>query len=44
MAELSRSLTVWRGTAILLNIVLGAGLLTLPGLAIGSLGAAAPLV
>jgi amino acid efflux transporter len=44
MAELARTLTVWRGTAILLNIVLGAGLLTLPGLAIGAVGASAPLV
>jgi amino acid efflux transporter len=44
MAELAKTLTACRGTAIMLNIVLGAGLLTLPGLAIGSVGAAAPLV
>jgi len=36
--ELSKSLTVWRGTSILLNIVIGAGLLTLPGLAIEQVG------
>ena len=44
MAELGRSLGVWRGTAMMLNIVLGAGLLTLPGLAAMQLGPAAPLV
>ena len=35
---LSKSLGVFRGTALLLNIVVGAGLLTLPGLAIKQLG------
>lgn len=44
MAELPRTLSVWRGTALMLNIVLGAGLLTLPGLAVGAVGSAAPLV
>lgn len=44
MAEFTRTLTVWRGTAIFLNIVLGAGLLTLPGLAIGAVGNLAPLI
>jgi amino acid efflux transporter len=32
--SLTRSLTVFRGTGVLLNIVIGAGLLTLPGLAV----------
>ncbi|QIE43456.1 amino acid permease (plasmid) [Rhodobacteraceae bacterium SC52] len=44
MAELPRTLSVWRGTAMMLNIVLGAGLLTLPGLAAQSAGASAPLI
>ena len=44
MAELKRTLSVWRGTALMLNIVLGAGLLTLPGLAVGVAGGAAPFV
>ena len=44
MAELARTLTVWRGTAMFLNIVLGAGLLTLPGLAAQAAGAGALLV
>ncbi|PWR01154.1 hypothetical protein DKT77_18525 [Meridianimarinicoccus roseus] len=44
MAELPRTLTVWRGTAMMLNIVLGAGLLTLPGLAAQAAGASAPLI
>ena len=35
---LSKSLGVFRGAALLLNIVIGAGLLTLPGLAIKQLG------
>ena len=34
MNGIARSLGVWRGTAVMLNIVLGAGLLILPGLAI----------
>lgn len=44
MAELKRTLSVWRGTALMLNIVLGAGLLTLPGLAVGMVGDAALFV
>ena len=36
--KLSQTLTTFRGTAILLNIVIGAGLLTLPGLAIKEAG------
>jgi len=44
MGELARTLSVWRGTALMLNIVLGAGLLTLPGLAAQAAGAAAPLI
>ncbi len=44
MADLKRTLSVWRGTALMLNIVLGAGLLTLPGLAVGMVGDAAPFV
>lgn len=44
MADLPRTLSVWRGTAMMLNIVLGAGLLTLPGLAAQSAGASAPLI
>jgi len=36
--KLSKTLTTFRGTAILLNIVIGAGLLTLPGLAIKEAG------
>lgn len=44
MAELSKSLGVIRGTALMLNIVLGAGLLTLPGLAVQQVGSDAPLV
>jgi amino acid transporter len=31
---LQKSLGVYRGTALMLNIVIGAGLLTLPGLAV----------
>jgi amino acid efflux transporter len=54
--QLGKTLTVYRGSAILLNIVIGAGLLTLPGLAVKEAGsdalyswlicatAAAPLV
>lgn len=41
MPELKRTLTVWRGTGMFLNIVLGAGLLTLPGLAAQAAGAGA---
>ncbi len=44
MAELRRSLGVGRGTAMMLNIVLGAGLLTLPGLAHQAVGGAALVV
>ena len=36
--QLNRSLTIFRGTGILLNIVIGAGLLSLPGLAIQEVG------
>ena len=44
MAEaLGRTLTATRGTAILLNIVVGAGLLTLPGLAQKVAGPQAPI-
>lgn len=39
--SLNRSLGVVRGTAVLLNIVIGAGLLTLPGLAVKQVGSAA---
>ena len=38
MHLLSRSLTIARGTGVLLNIVIGAGLLILPGLAIKQAG------
>lgn len=41
MNGIQRSLGVWRGTAVMLNIVLGAGLLILPGLAIREGGEAA---
>jgi amino acid efflux transporter len=41
--ELRKTLTVWRGAAVMLNIVLGAGLLTLPGLAVKQVGQAALL-
>lgn len=44
MAELTRALGPWRGAAMMLNIVLGAGLLTLPGLAAIEVGAAAPML
>ena len=36
--QLGRTLTVYSGSAILLNIVIGAGLLTLPGLAVKEAG------
>jgi len=39
MSELKQTLGVARGTALMLNIVLGAGLLTLPGLAFREIGA-----
>ncbi|MGP4845008.1 APC family permease [Marinobacter sp. 1Y8] len=38
MAELQKTLSVWRGTALFINIVLGAGLLVLPGLTVQRLG------
>jgi amino acid efflux transporter len=38
MTELHKTLSVWRGTALLINIVLGAGLLVLPGLAVERIG------
>ena len=41
MAELGKSLSAWRGGAMMVNIVLGAGLLTLPGLAYAIVGDAA---
>ncbi len=44
MATLQRTLGPWRGTALMLNIVLGAGLLVLPGLAVKQAGDAAFLV
>jgi amino acid efflux transporter len=44
MPELTKSIGPWRGTAMMLNIVLGAGLLTLPGLAVQTAGDAAILV
>ena len=44
MAELKRSIGLARGTFMMLNIVLGAGLLTLPGLAAQSAGSAAPWI
>jgi amino acid efflux transporter len=40
-AQLSKSLGVYRGTALLMNIVIGAGLLTLPGLAVKVAGGSA---
>lgn len=44
MSELNKSLGVVRGTALMLNIVLGAGLLTLPGLAAQAVGQSAVFV
>lgn len=44
MTELAKTVGVWRGTAMMLNIVLGAGLLALPGLAVQSAGNGALLV
>ncbi len=42
MTGLTKSLGVLRGTALLMNIVVGAGLLTLPGLAVEKAGNQAP--
>ena len=44
MADLARSIGPWRGAGMMLSIVLGAGLITLPGLAAQAVGQAAPLV
>ncbi|MXQ06386.1 amino acid permease [Alphaproteobacteria bacterium GH1-50] len=44
MSELTRTIGLGRGTFMMLNIVLGAGLLTLPGLAAQMSGNAAPVV
>ena len=41
MADLKRSIGLWQGTGMMLSIVLGAGLLALPGLAAESAGPAA---
>ena len=41
MTDLKKSIGLWRGTSMMLNIVLGAGLLTLPGLAAQAAGSAA---
>ncbi|MEO1025799.1 MAG: amino acid permease [Pseudomonadota bacterium] len=41
MADLNRSIGLWQGTGMMLSIVLGAGLLALPGLAAGAAGSAA---
>ena len=41
MAELRRTIGAFRGSTMMLNIVLGAGVLTLPGLAIEAAGGAA---
>ena len=41
MADLNKSIGLWQGTGMMLNIVLGAGLLTLPGLALMVAGDAA---
>jgi amino acid efflux transporter len=38
MIELKKTISVWQGTAMLINIVLGAGLLVLPGLAVEKTG------
>ena len=40
-SELTKSLSLTRGTAVLLNVVIGAGLLALPGLAVQEIGNAA---
>lgn len=44
MADLNKSIGLWQGTGMMLNIVLGAGLLALPGLAVQSAGASALVV
>jgi amino acid efflux transporter len=44
MAELHKPLTAWRGAGMMVNIVLGAGLLTLPGLAYAMVGTGAFVV
>lgn len=44
MAELPKLLTAWGGAGMMINIVLGAGLLTLPGLAYAMVGDAAFMV
>ena len=44
MADLNKSIGLWQGTGMMLNIVLGAGLLALPGLAFQSAGASALVV
>lgn len=41
MAELNRAIGLWQGTGMMLSIVLGAGLLALPGLAADTAGRAA---
>lgn len=41
MTKLQKTISVWRGTALLINIVLGAGLLVLPGLAVERIGSLA---
>lgn len=41
MADLNRSIGLWQGTGMMLSIVLGAGLLALPGLAAQTAGSAA---
>ncbi len=38
MAELQKTLSAWRGAALFINIVLGAGLLVLPGLTVQKIG------
>lgn len=38
MTELKKSLSIWRGTALFINIVLGAGVLVLPGLTVQIVG------
>jgi amino acid efflux transporter len=44
MADLERRLGALRAASVMLNIVLGAGLLTLPGLAVGTVGSWALIV
>lgn len=38
MSDLQKSLSAWRGAALFINIVLGAGLLVLPGLTVQKIG------